>query len=77
MASLKRRFIYIIIWIKELFKFCPYRKANIDKEPLFLTCGHRGSPVNEPKNTIPSLERALSEGANALEVDICLTKDRK
>jgi len=54
MASLKRRFIYIIIWIKELFRFCPYRKANIDKNQLFLTCGHRGSPVNEPENTIPS-----------------------
>ncbi|MDZ7624111.1 MAG: glycerophosphodiester phosphodiesterase [Ignavibacteriaceae bacterium] len=77
MASIKRRFIYIIIWIKELFKFCPYRKANIDKDHLFLTCGHRGSPVNEPENTIPSLERALREGANALEVDICVTKDKE
>ena len=77
MASLKRRFIYIIIWIKEFFKFCPYRKANIDKNNLFLTCGHRGSPVNEPENTIPSLERALSEGSNALEVDICVTKDKE
>ena len=77
MASLKRRFIYIIICIKEFFKFCPYRKANIDKNNLFLTCGHRGSPVNEPENTIPSLERALSEGSNALEVDICVTKDKE
>jgi len=77
MASLKRKFIYITIWIKELFKFCPYRKANIDKDNLFLTCGHRGSPVNEPENTIPSLERALREGANALEVDICVTKDKE
>ena len=77
MASLKRRFIYIIIWIKELFKFCAYRKANIDKSNLFLTCGHRGSPVIEPENTIPSLEKTLSEGANSLEVDICVTKDKE
>ncbi|MCU0406040.1 MAG: hypothetical protein MUE64_03545 [Ignavibacteriaceae bacterium] len=77
MASFKRRFIYILIWIKELFKFCPYRKTNIDKNHLFLICGHRGSPVNEPENTIPSLERALSEGVNALEVDICVTKDNE
>ena len=77
MASLKRRFIHIIIWIKELFRFCPYRKANIDKNHLFLTCGHRGSPVNEPENTIPSFERALREGANALEVDVCVTKDKE
>lgn len=77
MASLKRRFINIIIWIKELFRFCPYRKANIDKDHLFLTCGHRGSPVNEPENTIPSFERALREGANALEADLCVTKDKE
>jgi glycerophosphoryl diester phosphodiesterase len=77
MASIKRKLIYYIIWIIELFRFCPYRKSNIDKNNLFLTCGHRGSPVNEPENTIPSLERALREGANALEVDICVTKDNE
>jgi glycerophosphoryl diester phosphodiesterase len=77
MASLKRRFIHIITWIKELFRFCPYRKANIDKNQLFLTCGHRGSPVNEPENTIPSFERALREGVNSLETDLCVTKDKE
>jgi glycerophosphoryl diester phosphodiesterase len=76
MPLLKRKFRYLHIWIKELFRFCPYQKANIDKENIFLNCGHRGSPVNEPENTIPSLERALREGANALEVDICVTKDK-
>ncbi|MCW8804779.1 MAG: glycerophosphodiester phosphodiesterase [Ignavibacteriaceae bacterium] len=77
MASLKRKIIYILIWLKELFKFCPYRKVNIDKEHHFLVCGHRGSPVNEPENTIPSFERALREGANSLETDICVTKDKE
>jgi glycerophosphoryl diester phosphodiesterase len=75
--NLRRRIKYIAMWIKELARFCPYRKANIDKDSLFLTCGHRGSPVNEPENTIPSLERALREGANSLEVDICVTKDKE
>jgi len=77
MASLKRKFIYILIWMKELFIFCPYRKVNIDKDHLFLICGHRGSPVNKTENTIPSFERALYEGANSLEIDICVTKDKK
>jgi glycerophosphoryl diester phosphodiesterase len=77
MASFKRKIKYYLIWLKELFRFCPYRKINIDKEHLFLNCGHRGSPVNEPENTIPSLERALREGVNALEVDLCVTKDRE
>jgi glycerophosphoryl diester phosphodiesterase len=77
MASLKRKLIYVFIWIKELFKFCPYRKVNIDKDHLFLVCGHRGSPVNEPENTIPSFERALWEGSNSLETDLCVTKDKE
>lgn len=77
MASLKRKLKYYLLWIRELFRFCPYRKANIDKEQLFLTCGHRGSPVNEPENTIPSFERALREGANSLEADLCVTKDKE
>lgn len=77
MASLKSKFLYIIIWVKELLKFCPSRKANIDKGHLFLTCGHRGSPVNEPENTIPSFERALTEGVNSLETDIYVTKDKE
>ena len=77
MPSLRRKLIYYCVWIKELFRFCPYRKINIDKEHLFLNCGHRGSPVNEPENTIASLERALWEGSNALEVDLCVTKDKE
>jgi len=77
MASLKRKLRYFIIWLKEFFKFCPYWKVNIDRDQLFLTIGHRGSPVNEPENTLPSFERALSEGANSLETDICVTKDKE
>jgi glycerophosphoryl diester phosphodiesterase len=50
---------------------------RIDKENLFLVCGHRGSPVNEPENTIPSFERALREGVNSLETDLCVTKDKE
>jgi glycerophosphoryl diester phosphodiesterase len=71
------KFKYLIIWIKELFKFCPPGKKNIDREQLFLICGHRGSPVNEPENTIPSFKRALSEGVNSLEIDLCVTKDKE
>lgn len=77
MLSLKRRLLIIRIWFRELFKFCPIRKKRIDRENLFLVCGHRGSPVNEPENTIPSFERALREGANSLETDLCVTKDNE
>jgi glycerophosphoryl diester phosphodiesterase len=37
--------------------------------------GHRGSPSKEPENTFPSYEQAERDGANALEVDICVTAD--
>jgi glycerophosphoryl diester phosphodiesterase len=77
MASLKRRLMIIKVWLRELFRFCPISKLKVDRENLFLICGHRGSPVNEPENTIPSFERALREGVNSLELDLCVTKDKE
>jgi glycerophosphoryl diester phosphodiesterase len=41
----------------------------------FLVIGHRGAPWTAPENTLPSFAAALREGANALEVDFCVTKD--
>lgn len=40
-----------------------------------LNIGHRGSPYHYPENTIASFRRALDEGANGLELDICITRD--
>ncbi len=77
MASLKRRLIIFKVWLKELFRFCPISKLKVDHDNLFLVCGHRGSPVNEPENTISSFERALREGVNSLETDLCVTKDKE
>jgi glycerophosphoryl diester phosphodiesterase len=42
-----------------------------------MICGHRGSPVKEVENTIKSFERALKDGANSLETDLCITKDNE
>ncbi|HEX6271925.1 MAG TPA: glycerophosphodiester phosphodiesterase family protein [Polyangiaceae bacterium] len=39
--------------------------------------GHRGSPEREPENTLRSFERAIGEGANALELDLCVTADEE
>lgn len=77
MASLKRSLLKYKSWFKELFRFCPLRTSKVNKENLFLICGHRGSPVNEPENTIPSFESALREGVNSLETDLCVTKDNE
>jgi glycerophosphoryl diester phosphodiesterase len=37
--------------------------------------GHRGSPAELPENTLESFGRALERGANALELDVHLTRD--
>jgi glycerophosphoryl diester phosphodiesterase len=39
--------------------------------------GHRGAPHHFPENTMASFRKALDLGANGLELDLCLTKDRK
>lgn len=37
--------------------------------------GHRGAPAHLPENTLPAFERALADGANALELDVHRTAD--
>ena len=64
------------LWIKKLFEKCPKRRRVRKQIELFLLCGHRGSPIKEIENTIPSFELALSEGANSVETDLCITKDK-
>jgi glycerophosphoryl diester phosphodiesterase len=43
----------------------------------FWVIGHRGSPEREVENTIASFERALADGANGLELDLCVTSDEE
>jgi glycerophosphoryl diester phosphodiesterase len=48
-------------------------------EPLVLPLqivAHRGAPEQAPENTIPSFERAIELGADAVELDVRLTSDR-
>ncbi len=62
-------------WITEFFNKCNLKRTYENNDELFLVTGHRGSPVFEPENTFSSFERAVNEGANSLEVDVCITKD--
>ncbi len=62
-------------WITEYFSKCNLKKTYEDNDELFLIAGHRGSPVFEPENTFSSFEKAVNDGANSLEVDVCITKD--
>jgi glycerophosphoryl diester phosphodiesterase len=77
MINIKRQIIIFWVWLREIFRFCPIRESKVDRDNLFLVCGHRGSPINEPENTIPSFERALDEGVNSLETDLCVTKNKE
>ncbi len=72
-----KKFELIKIWFKEYYKSCRPQPEYIEKDEIFYVYGHRGSPVKEIENTIPSFERALNEGANSIEMDLCITKDNE
>jgi len=48
---------------------------RIPLRPVY-NIGHRGAPHHFPENTMASFRKALDLGANGLEFDICLTKDK-
>ena len=43
--------------------------------PLPLVIAHRGASVAAPENTIAAFERALADGADAIELDVHLSRD--
>jgi glycerophosphoryl diester phosphodiesterase len=43
----------------------------------FLIIGHRGAPYQACENTLESFETALQLGANALELDVSMTRDQQ
>jgi glycerophosphoryl diester phosphodiesterase len=65
------------LWFKEYYGSCKPQPHYIEKDEIFYVCGHRGSPVKEIENTIPSFERAIADGANSLEIDLSITKDNE
>ena len=42
---------------------------------MTLVYAHRGAAAEQPENTLPSFQRALELGADALETDVHLTRD--
>ena len=46
-----------------------------DREYRLRLYGHRGAPAHFPENTLPAFERALTDGANSLEIDVHPTVD--
>jgi glycerophosphoryl diester phosphodiesterase len=44
--------------------------------PLFEVHGHRGAQARLPENTLEGIRFAIDAGADAIEVDVALTKDK-
>ncbi len=64
-------FYLIIFWNWK--KACqPYYNPN---HPLLI--GHRGSPTKITENTIFSFQKALEQGADGIELDVRLSKDKQ
>ncbi|MEE9525894.1 MAG: glycerophosphodiester phosphodiesterase family protein [Candidatus Woesearchaeota archaeon] len=49
--------------------------SYIKKETMII--GHRGAPKHAPENTIGSIKKAIELGADMIEIDTRLTKDKK
>lgn len=54
---------------------CPGRTEHFANVDTFAVIGHRGAAGLEVENTIEGFQRAMDEGANAIELDFVMTKD--
>lgn len=73
---LQQGFLELMRWIDRMSARKVRVKIPWDPDRPFLVVGHRGSPHREVENTIPSFEAAIEhDGANAVEIDLCITKD--
>jgi glycerophosphoryl diester phosphodiesterase len=64
-----------LAWVRT--SILPAPAPILDVDPAqFLIVGHRGASASVVENTIESCEYAVEvEGANAVEIDVCVTKD--
>lgn len=68
----------ILLSISTLFITCSketHSNSAMDHFPDFYKEGHRGTRGMMPENTIPSMTKAIEDGANIIEVDIQISKD--
>jgi glycerophosphoryl diester phosphodiesterase len=73
-VEIKKGFLDSIFdWWKRLWEEPTFTKP-VDE---FYIVGHRGACAYEIENTISSFQKALNLGANALEMDLCLTRDEQ
>lgn len=61
-------------FVYELVRRCPDLDRRVAADS-FLVIGHRGAAAYAVENTIPSMAEAIERGANAIEIDLSLTRD--
>lgn len=49
--------------------------AQVADRPRIRVHGHRGARARLPENTLPAFEYAIQQGADALEMDLAVTRD--
>jgi glycerophosphoryl diester phosphodiesterase len=54
-----------------------HERTGMEHFPEFFKEGHRGTRGLMPENTIPSMMKAIEDGANMIEVDIQISSDNK
>jgi glycerophosphoryl diester phosphodiesterase len=65
------------MWVGAMVLPAPAPILDVDPTQ-FLIVGHRGAGASAIENTIESCERAVEvEGADAVEIDLCVTQDRQ
>src|SRR5215211_8239020 len=45
--------------------------------PTFFVIAHRGSRGAMPENSIPAMKKAIDQGANTIEFDVHISKDKQ
>jgi len=63
------------ILLYHFFIWEPLDTSVLYKNHPYLLFGHRGSPLQEPENTLASFKRAIADGCNAIELDVYRTID--
>ena len=65
--------MYYIVFVWQWKK----NSQNFYLESRPFVFGHRGSPTHITENTLPSFEKAMDQGADGIELDIRLSKDKQ
>ncbi|MBT3228141.1 MAG: hypothetical protein HOD43_07410 [Candidatus Marinimicrobia bacterium] len=67
--------LVLALLLYHFFIWKPLDTSVLYKNYPYLLFGHRGAPLHEPENTIPSFQRAITDGCNAIELDVHRTRD--